>query len=224
MSAISDDWYEILKDEFKNPCYITLHNKLIEESHNNVIFPNPKEIFTAFNATPFNKVKVVILGQDPYHGKGQAHGLSFSVKPNVKIPPSLSNIYKELHNDLGCYIPNNGYLVKWANQGVLLMNTVLTVRANQPNSHKGIGWEHLTDAVIKLLNERNTPTVFILWGKFAQAKEKMLTNKVHLILKAPHPSPYSANTGFFGCKHFSKTNKFLEENNLEKIDWQIENI
>lgn len=224
MSAISDDWYEILKDEFKNPCYITLHNKLIEESHNNVIFPNPKEIFTAFNATPFNKVKVVILGQDPYHGKGQAHGLSFSVKPNVKIPPSLSNIYKELHNDLGCYIPNNGYLMKWANQGVLLMNTVLTVRANQPNSHKGIGWEYLTDAVIKLLNERNTPTVFILWGKFAQDKEKMLTNKVHLILKAPHPSPYSANTGFFGCKHFSKTNKFLEENNLEEIDWQIENI
>ena len=165
----------------------------------------------------------MILGQDPYHGRGQAHGLCFSVKPDVGIPPSLVNIYQELHDDLGCYIPNNGYLKKWADQGVLLLNTVLTVRAHQPNSHRGIGWEEFTDAAIRILNSQDRPMVFILWGRPAQAKRAMLTHPGHLILEAPHPSPYSASRGFFGSRPFSKTNAFLREHGLEEIDWQIEN-
>ena len=181
-------------------------------------------IFHAFEVTPLEDVKVVILGQDPYHGDGQAHGLCFSVQPQVAIPPSLENIYKELQDDLGCYIPNNGYLEKWAKQGVLLLNTVLTVRAHQANSHRGIGWEQFTDAAIKILNQQDRPIVFILWGRPAQQKKAMLNNPHHLILEAPHPSPLSAYRGFFGSKPFSQTNRFLEDHGVAPIDWQIENI
>ena len=169
-------------------------------------------------------MKVVILGQDPYHGDGQAHGLSFSVRPNVAIPPSLLNIYQELESDCGCYIPNNGYLEKWAKQGVLLLNTVLTVQAHKAFSHRGIGWEEFTDAAIRAVNEQDRPIVYLLWGKPAQSKKSMLNNPKHLILEAPHPSPLSAYRGFFGCHHFSKANEFLTEHGETPIDWQIENI
>ena len=189
-----------------------------------LIFPPQGDIFNAFHLTPLKEVKVVILGQDPYHNIGQAHGLSFSVKPGVQTPPSLVNIYQELKEDMGCYVPNNGYLVKWAKQGVLMLNTVLTVRAHQANSHRGIGWEIFTDAAIRALNEQDRPIVFLLWGRPAQMKKKMLNNKKHMILEAPHPSPLSAYRGFFGCGHFSKTNEFLKANGLSPIDWQIENI
>lgn len=196
-----------------------------EEYTNHTIYPPMDDIFNSFNFTPLSQVKVVILGQDPYHGEHQAHGLSFSVLPEQKdIPPSLKNIYKELKEDLGCQIPNNGYLKKWADQGVLLLNTVLTVRAHQPNSHQGRGWEKFTNAVIQAVNEQDRPIVYLLWGKPAQSKVSMLTNPKHLILKAPHPSPLSASRGFFGCKHFSQTNAFLEEKGVKPIDWQIENI
>lgn len=182
------------------------------------------DIFNALHYTAYKDVKVVILGQDPYHGPNQAHGLSFSVKPGVPAPPSLMNIYKELHDDLGCYIPNNGYLKKWADQGVMLLNTVLTVRAGQANSHKNMGWEHFTDRVISLLNEREDPIVFILWGKNAQSKLSIINNPKHFIIKSVHPSPLSANRGFFGSKPFSKANNFLVSIGKEPIDWQIENI
>ena len=188
------------------------------------MFPPADDIFNAFHLTPLSEVKVVILGQDPYHNVNQAHGLCFSVQPTVEIPPSLENIYKELHDDLGCKIPNNGYLVKWAKQGVLLLNTVLTVRAHQANSHQNIGWEQFTDAVIEILDQQDRPMVFLLWGKPAQRKKAMLHNPNHLILEAPHPSPLSAYRGFFGCRHFSKTNQFLEEHGLTPIDWQIEDV
>ena len=184
----------------------------------------PPRVFRAMDETPSNGVRVVILGQDPYHNVNQAHGLSFSVLPEQKeIPPSLQNIYKELHDDLGCYIPNNGYLKKWADQGVLLLNTVLTVRAHQANSHQGRGWEEFTDSIIRAVNEQDRPIVYLLWGRPAQSKIPMLTNPKHLILKAPHPSPLSAYRGFFGCKHFSQANEFLKEHGIEPIDWQIEN-
>ena len=198
--------------------------KVKEEYQTRLIFPDANDIFNAFEFTPLSKVKVVILGQDPYHDVGQAHGLCFSVKPDVKIPPSLVNIYKELHDDVGCVIPNNGYLVKWAAQGVLMLNTVLTVRAHAANSHRGIGWEEFTDAAIRVLNEQDRPIVFILWGRPAQRKKLMLNNPMHLILESPHPSPLSAKGGFFGSRPFSKTNAFLEKNGLEPIDWQIENV
>lgn len=188
------------------------------------MFPPADDIFNAFHLTPLNKVKVVILGQDPYHNDGQAHGLCFSVKPDVDIPPSLVNIYQELHDDLGCYIPDNGCLTKWAKQGVLLLNTVLTVRAHSAFSHRNMGWEEFTDAAIRVLNEEDRPIVFILWGKPAQMKKSMLNNPKHLILEAPHPSPLSAYRGFFGSRPFSKTNEFLMRNGLTPIDWQIENI
>ena len=188
-----------------------------------MIYPPADEIFNAFHFTPLSKVKVVILGQDPYHNVNQAHGLCFSVRPGQEIPPSLVNIYRELHDDLGCFIPNNGYLKKWADQGVLLLNTVLTVRAHQANSHQGRGWEQFTDAVIEAVNAQDRPIVFLLWGRPAQTKAEMLTNPKHLILKAPHPSPLSASRGFFGCRHFSKANAFLKEHGAEPIDWQIEN-
>ena len=188
------------------------------------IFPPADDIFNAFHLTPLSRVKVVILGQDPYHNVGQAHGLSFSVKPGVQTPPSLVNIYQELHEDLGCYIPNNGYLTKWAEQGVLLLNTVLTVQAHKANSHKDIGWEEFTDAAIRILNEQDRPIVYLLWGRNAQNKKWMLTNPKHLVLEAPHPSPFSASRGFFGCRHFSRTNEFLKEHGIEPVDWQIENI
>jgi uracil-DNA glycosylase len=188
------------------------------------VYPPRDQLFTAFSLTPPEQVRVVILGQDPYHEPGQAHGLAFSVREGIRVPPSLVNIYKELQDDLGCYVPNNGYLVKWAKQGVLLLNTVLTVRAHQANSHRGIGWEEFTDAAIRILNEQDRPIVFILWGRPAQMKKAMLNNPKHLILEAPHPSPLSSYRGFFGSKPFSKTNQFLQQHGLEPIDWQIENI
>ena len=223
MSAIAGDWAAALQEEYKKPYYKNLYLKLIDEYKNYRIFPPSGDIFNAFHMTPLKEVKVVILGQDPYHNDGQAHGLSFSVKPEVEIPPSLINIYKELHDDLGCRIPDNGCLTKWARQGVLLLNTVLTVRAHQANSHRNIGWEEFTDAAIRALNEQDRPIVYLLWGRPAQQKEKMLNNPKHLILKAPHPSPLSAYRGFFGCRHFSQANEFLRFHQIEPIDWQIEN-
>lgn len=224
MGAISNDWLEPLKPEFSKPYYRKLYQTVNEEYRTRQIFPPADDIFNAFSLTPLAKVKVVILGQDPYHGDGQAHGLCFSVKPEVEIPPSLENIYKELQDDCGCEIPNNGYLTKWAEQGVLLLNTVLTVRAHQANSHRGIGWEEFTDAAIRILNQQDRPMVFILWGRPAQMKKAMLNNPKHLIIESPHPSPLSAYRGFFGSRPFSRTNKFLVQNGLEPIDWQIENI
>ena len=227
MPGISNDWLPVLQDEFKKPYYSELYKFLKDEYNSTKIFPPAEDIFNAFHYTPYSKVKVVILGQDPYHNDGQAHGLAFSVKPEIKerdIPPSLKNIYKELHDDLGLYIPNNGYLKKWADQGVLLLNTVLTVRAHDAASHQKHGWEQFTDAVIKSLNSSDKPMVFLLWGRPAGEKEAMLDNNRHLVLKAPHPSPLSASRGFFGCKHFSKCNDFLIKNGESPIDWQIENI
>lgn len=223
MSAIENDWLPVLKEEFAKEYYGKLFQFVKEEYTTTQVFPASDDIFNAFHLTPYKDVKVVIIGQDPYHNIGQAHGLCFSVKPEVEIPPSLVNIYKELQDDLGCYIPNNGYLTKWAEQGVLLLNTVLTVRAHEANSHQNKGWEIFTDAVIKKINEKPEPVVFLLWGRPAQMKEKLLDNKNHLILKTTHPSPLSAYRGFLGCKHFSQTNAFLEKNGLEPIDWQIEN-
>lgn len=224
MPPISNDWLPAIKGEFQKPYYKQLHQTIMEEYRTRQIFPEADDLFNAFHLTPLKDVKVVIFGQDPYHNVGQAHGLCFSVKPGVEIPPSLVNIYKELQDDLGCYIPNNGYLVKWAKQGVLLLNTVLTVRAHQANSHRGIGWEKFTDAAIRILNEQDRPIVFILWGRPAQMKKTMLNNPKHLILEAPHPSPLSAYRGFFGSRPFSKTNIFLQQHGLAPIDWQIENI
>lgn len=224
MAAISNDWLPVFQGEFRKPYYKQLYQTVMKEYNTRKIYPAPDDIFNAFQLTPFHKVKAVILGQDPYHGEGQAHGLCFSVKPDVEIPPSLVNIYQELHDDCGCYIPDNGYLTKWAEQGVLLLNTVLTVRAHQANSHRGIGWEEFTDAAIRRLNEEDRPIVFILWGRPAQMKKSMLTNSNHLILEAPHPSPLSAYRGFFGSKPFSKTNEFLVAHGVEPIDWQIENL
>lgn len=224
MGAISNDWLGPMGAEFKKPYYKKLYDKVKEEYETRQIFPDANDIFNAFEFTPLADVKVVILGQDPYHDVGQAHGLCFSVKPDVKIPPSLVNIYQELHDDLGCAIPNNGYLVKWAKQGVLMLNTVLTVRAHAANSHRGIGWEEFTDAAIRVLNEQDRPIVFILWGRPAQKKAAMLNNPKHLILESAHPSPLSARGGFFGSRPFSKTNDFLEKNGLTPIDWQIENV
>ena len=224
MAPISNDWLEPLKPEFRKPYYAKLYKTVMDEYHTRRIYPPADDIFNAFALTPLKDVKVVILGQDPYHGDGQAHGLCFSVKPDVEIPPSLVNIYKELHDDCGCYIPDNGYLTKGAMQGVLLLNSVLTVRAHQANSHRGIGWEEFTDAAIRILDQQDRPMVFLLWGRPAQMKKSMLhRNPKHLILEAPHPSPLSAYRGFFGCKHFSQTNEFLKANGLEPIDWQIEN-
>ena len=223
-NMIDNDWLEPMKPEFGKPYYRKLYETVLKEYRTRKIYPDPADIFNAFAFTPLAKVKVVILGQDPYHEPGQAHGLSFSVKPGVDIPPSLQNIYQELHEDLGCYIPNNGYLKKWADQGVMLLNTVLTVRAHEANSHRGIGREEFTDAAIRVLNEQDRPMVFILWGRPAQNKAPMLTNPRFLILKSPHPSPLSAYRGFFGSKPFSKTNEFLRKNGIEPIDWQIENI
>ncbi len=224
MGAITNDWLGPLSPEFKKPYYAKLYRTIREEYTTRQIFPDSDDIFNAFSLTPLSEVKVVILGQDPYHNVGQAHGLCFSVKPDVEIPPSLVNIYQELNTDLGCYEPDNGYLVKWAKQGVLLLNTVLTVRAHEANSHRGIGWEEFTDAAIRILNEQDRPIVFMLWGKPAQMKKSMLNNPRHLVLEAPHPSPLSAYRGFFGCRHFSRANAFLEDHGLLPIDWQIENV
>ncbi len=224
MAAISNDWLAPLSGEFRKPYYKKLYETVMSEYQTKEVYPAPDDIFNAFAFTPLANVKVVIFGQDPYHEPGQAHGLCFSVKPDVKIPPSLVNIYHELHEDCGCYVPNNGYLKKWADQGVLLLNTVLTVRAHAANSHKNIGWEEFTNAAIRVLNEQDRPIVFILWGKPAQMKRSMLNNPKHLILEAPHPSPLSAYRGFFGSRPFSQANKYLMANGLDPIDWQIENI
>lgn len=224
MAALSDQWEEALKGEFRKPYYRELFSFVKNEYNSRIIYPPSEDLFNAFHYTDLDQVKVVILGQDPYHEENQAHGLCFSVRPGVETPPSLVNIYKELQDDCGCYIPNNGYLEKWAKQGVLLLNSLLTVRAHQAFSHKGHGWEEFTDAVIRVLNEQDRPIVFLLWGKPAQDKCKILNNPKHLILRAPHPSPLSAYRGFFGSKPFSQTNAFLSEHGLEPIDWQIENL
>lgn len=224
MAAINNDWLKPMSVEFSKPYYKELYTKVLNEYKTKVVYPPSDEIFTAFELTNLNDVKVVIIGQDPYHEKGQAHGLSFSVKPGIQTPPSLQNIYKELQDDLNLYIPNNGYLEKWAKQGVFMLNTVLTVRAHEANAHKGFGWEQFTDAAIKALNELDKPIVYMLWGSPAQKKMSMLNNPKQLVLTAPHPSPLSAYRGFFGCKHFSKCNEFLKLNGIQEIDWQIENI
>ena len=224
MAAIANDWLEPLRPEFGKPYYKELYTRVAQEYRTGRVFPPAKDLFRAFELTPFSEVKVVILGQDPYHNTGQAHGLCFSVQPGVEVPPSLQNIYKELQTDCGCYIPDNGFLEKWARQGVLLLNTVLTVRAHAANSHRGIGWEQFTDAAIAALNAQDRPIVYLLWGRNAGAKASMLNNPKQLVLTAPHPSPLSAYSGFFGCRHFSKANAFLREHGLEPIDWQIENL
>lgn len=222
---ITNDWLPVVNEECKKPYYRELFNFVKNEYATTVVYPPSDEIFTAFHLTPLSKVKVLVLGQDPYHEYNQAHGLSFSVPTTqTKIPPSLQNIYKELKDDCGCYIPNNGYLEKWASQGVLMLNTVLTVRAGAANSHKGHGWEQFTDAIIQAVNAKEEPVVYMLWGSPAQSKIPMLSNPNHLILKSVHPSPLSAYRGFFGCKHFSKCNEFLVSKGLDPIDWQIENI
>ena len=219
---IEESWKTRLQPEFDKEYFRTLTDFVRNEYKNGTVYPPGRLIFNAFNLCPFDKVKVVIIGQDPYHGPGQAHGLCFSVKKGVDIPPSLVNIYQELHDDLGCTIPDHGCLTKWAEQGVLMLNTVLTVRAHQANSHRGIGWEEFTDAAIMALNSQDRPIVFILWGSPAQRKKAMLNNPKHLILTAPHPSPLSAYRGFFGSRPFSRTNEFLVSHGLEPIDWQID--
>ncbi len=220
---IEDSWKNVLINQFNSDYFIQLKNFLIEEKKKYIIFPPGPFIFSAFNLTPFEKVKVVIIGQDPYHGEGQAHGLCFSVPTNVDIPPSLKNIFKELQTDLGVEIPKTGNLEPWAKQGVLLINATLTVRANQPGSHQNKGWEIFTDNIIKLLSEEKRKLVFLLWGKYAQNKEILIDNSKHLILKAAHPSPL-ARGAFFGCRHFSKANDFLFRSGQSKIDWALENI
>ncbi len=224
MPMITNDWLPTVTAETKKPYYRELFQFVRSEYARETIYPPADDIFNALHLTPLHNVKVVILGQDPYHEVNQAHGLCFSVLPGNEIPPSLVNIYQELHDDLGCRIPNNGYLKKWADQGVLMLNTVLTVRAHMANSHKGHGWEQFTDAILSAVNAEDRPIVYLLWGRPAQAKIPMLTNPKHLILTAAHPSPLSAYRGFFGCRHFSKANEFLRRNGVPEIDWQIEDL
>lgn len=221
---LSNDWQDYLAEEFTKEYYQKLRKFLISEYHTRTIYPDMYDIFNALHYTSYHDTKIVILGQDPYHGQGQAHGLSFSVRKGIAIPPSLLNIYKELHDDLGCYIPNNGYLKPWADQGVLLLNASLTVRAGVANSHRNIGWEIFTDKVIEILNAREKPVIFILWGANARSKKKYITNKQHYIIESPHPSPLSAYNGFFGSKPFSKANAILKSLGEKPIDWQIPNI
>ena len=223
-NILTNSWNDILKDEFDKDYYKKLRSQLINEYNEHTIYPDKHDIFNALNYTDFKDVKVVILGQDPYHAPNQAHGLSFSVKPRVKTPPSLKNIFKELHDDLGCYVPNNGYLKKWSDQGVLLLNTVLTVRAGNANSHKGLGWELFTNKIISSLNDSKHPIVFMLWGNNAISKKKLITNPDHYIIESVHPSPLSAHRGFLGSKPFSKANNFLISKGEKPIDWQIDNI
>ena len=222
MVSLGNDWDILLKEEFEKEYYLKIREFLKKEYSTKTIYP---DMYDIFNALKYTSCKIVLLGQDPYHGEGQAHGLAFSVKHGIKTPPSLVNMYKELSSDIeGFYTPNKGYLTKWAKQGVLLLNTSLTVIANNANSHSKIGWDIFTDNIIKLLNKREKPVVFMLWGGNAKKKEMFITNPHHLILKAAHPSPLSAYNGFFGCKHFSKANDFLIKNNMAPVDWQIENI
>ncbi|NHN31264.1 uracil-DNA glycosylase [Paenibacillus agricola] len=224
MSILNNDWTEQLAAEFEKPYYLELFQFLNQEYSNRTIFPEMDDIFNALHYTSYVETKVVILGQDPYHGIGQAHGLSFSVKPGVKAPPSLQNMLKELRSDLGCTIPNNGYLVPWAERGVLLLNTVLTVREGEAASHKGKGWERFTDEIICKLNEREQPVVFILWGSQAHQKMQLITNSRHHILKSVHPSPLSVHRGFYGSKPYSEANAFLHSIGSTEIDWQLPNI
>lgn len=221
MAILQNDWAPILAGEFEKPYYLKLRQILKEEYQTRTIYPDMYHIFTALHLTSYEQAKVVILGQDPYHGPGQAHGLSFSVRPGIKPPPSLVNIYKELQSDLNCTIPEHGYLSHWAKQGVMMLNAVLTVRAGNPNSHKGIGWEQFTDQIIHLLNERGKPLVFILWGRHAQEKAAFIDKTRHCIIASPHPSPFSANRGFFGSRPFSRANAFLRSQGMEEIDWQL---
>lgn len=219
---LEESWKEALQEEFEQAYFAELKAFLVEEKKKGLtIYPPGKEIFNAFNYTPFKDVKVVIIGQDPYHGIGQAHGLSFSVKKGVNPPPSLKNIFKEIQNDLGVAPPNHGELTAWAKQGVLLLNATLTVRAKQPGSHQKKGWENFTDSVIKTLSDKKEKLVFLLWGKFAQAKAELIDTQKHTVLTAAHPSPYSASNGFFGCKHFSKTNELLVKQGKSEVDWGI---
>ena len=220
MFTLGNDWDKKIGCEFEKPYYLALREFLKEEYRQKVIYPSMYDIFNALKATPYHKVKAVILGQDPYHGQGQAHGLCFSVQKGVQPPPSLQNIFKELQSDIGMPIPKGGYLQPWAEEGVLLLNTTLTVRGGQPLSHKGQGWETFTDAVINALNQKEEPIVFLLWGSPARAKKALLNNPRHLILEAPHPSPLSAYHGFFGCKHFSKCNRFLAQHGIAPIRWE----
>ena len=220
--AIDNDWLPALSPEFKKSYYRELYDKVNYEYRHYKVFPESRDLFSAFSLTPLSRVKVVILGQDPYHNDGQAHGLCFSVKPGVRIPPSLQNIFKELNDDLGIPIPKTGYLKPWADQGVLLLNTILTVRRGEAYSHKGMGWERLTDLIIEKLNDRKDPVIFLLWGAPARQKKALITNPWHYVLEAPHPSPLSAYSGYFGCKHFSKTNAILFSLGKAPIDWRIE--
>ncbi len=224
MVQFHNDWDELLGPEFQKPYYQDLRKFLLAEYKTRRVYPDMYHIFYALQQTPYHAVKVVILGQDPYHGPGQAHGLSFSVQPGVPAPPSLQNIFKELHDELGCAIPNNGCLAPWAAQGVLLLNTVLTVRAGQANSHRGMGWEQFTDRVISLLNSREDPVIFLLWGRNAMDKRALITAPQHHILSCAHPSPFSADRGFFGCGHFKKANELLAAMGKDPIDWQIKDI
>ena len=224
MRILGNDWDEVLKDEFEKDYYKELRIFLDKEYKEKTIYPLPQNIYNALRLTPYKDVKVVILGQDPYHEEGQAHGLAFSVNKGIQIPPSLENIYKELNADLGCKIPNNGYLVKWAKQGVLLLNAVLTVEAHKANSHKGKGWEELTNKIIEEVNKKDEAVVYILWGRNARDKKVLINNPKHLVLESAHPSPLSAYNGFFGSRPFSKTNTFLKNNGITEIDWQIEDI
>ncbi|MEC0249598.1 uracil-DNA glycosylase [Paenibacillus chitinolyticus] len=219
MTILKNDWAELLSEEFEKPYYLKLREFLKQEYTERTIYPEMHDIFNALHYTAFKDVKAVILGQDPYHGPGQAHGLSFSVKPGVPAPPSLKNMFKEMKEDIGCPIPKTGYLKHWADQGVLLLNTVLTVRAGEANSHKGKGWELFTDKVIETLNRKETPVIFILWGSHAQSKTQLIDLNQHGVIKAPHPSPLSAHRGFFGSKPYSKANAWLREQGIEPIDW-----
>lgn len=224
MNFFQNDWDNILGEEFEKDYFKNIIDKVEREYATHKVYPAENKIFSAFKLTPYKDVKVVILGQDPYHGEGQAHGLCFSVMPGVPTPPSLVNIFKEIAEDIGGYVPDNGYLIPWAKQGVLLLNTVLTVREGQPNSHRSLGWEEFTDAVIKSLNDKEERVVFLLWGNNAKQKMQLIDQNKHTILHASHPSPLSAYNGFFGCKHFSKTNEILKASGQKEIDWQIENI
>lgn len=221
---MAESFREVLDREKEKQYFKELTEYINQEYATKVIFPPREYVMNAMKYTPYKNVKVVIVGQDPYHGAGEAHGLSFSVNPNIAIPPSLKNIYKELNRELGLYIPNNGYLMKWAREGVLLLNSVLTVVKDTPASHRGKGWETFTDEIIKAVNEKTTPVVFLLWGNYAREKKKLITNPIHLVLETSHPSPFSVKNGFEGCGHFKKANEFLVANGQKPIDWQIENI
>lgn len=216
---IDESWKDVLAKEFALPYFFSLKNFLLEEQKTHRVFPSNKNIFFAYNNTPFHDVKVVIVGQDPYHGENQAHGLAFSVLEGTKFPPSLVNIFKELHDDIGCDIPTSGELISWAKQGVFLINSVLTVRSGSAGSHRAKGWENFTDATIKVISDKLENVVFILWGKPAQLKEKLIDSSKHLVLKAPHPSPLSSYRGFFGSKPFSKTNEYLKQHGKKEIEW-----